>query len=71
MATPDQRTDYARFRLTEADVDPDPFRQFDAWFDDAVKSQVPEPNAMTLATATPEGKPSRASSSCVESTRAG
>ena len=58
LAKPDQRTDYARFRLTEADVDPDPFRQFDVWFDAAVKSHVPEPNAMTLATATPEGKPS-------------
>ena len=45
-------------RLDEADADPDPFRQFEHWFQDAVRAEVPEPNAMTLATATPGGIPS-------------
>lgn len=52
------RRDYALSSLTEADVDPDPVRQFERWFADAVAAQVPEPNAMTLATATRDGVPS-------------
>lgn len=36
----------------------DPFQQFQLWFDEAVNSGVPDPNSMTLATATPDGKPS-------------
>lgn len=39
-------------------MDPDPFRQFAVWFQEAVQSQLKEPNAMTLATCTPEGVPS-------------
>jgi pyridoxamine 5'-phosphate oxidase len=54
----DLRTDYMRETLDERDVAPDPFRQFEHWFDEAVKAQVPEPNAMTLATAGPDGRPS-------------
>lgn len=42
--------------LTETDLNPDPFQQFDTWFQDA--AHLPEPNAMTLATATPDGRPS-------------
>ena len=45
-------------RLDESDVDADPIRQFEHWFQDAVRAEVPEPNAMTLATATPDGTPS-------------
>jgi pyridoxamine 5'-phosphate oxidase len=52
------RRDYALSSLTEADVDPDPIRQFERWFADAVSAQVPEPNAMTLATASRDGVPS-------------
>ncbi len=37
---------------------PDPIRQFRVWMDDAISSGIPEPNAMTLATATTDGKPS-------------
>ena len=36
----------------------DPIRLFKKWFDAAVRAELKEPNAMTLATATPEGKPS-------------
>ena len=51
------RTEYKRAALDVADVDPDPFRQFARWFDEAVTAQVPEPNAMTLATVDDEGRP--------------
>ncbi|RMF92230.1 MAG: pyridoxamine 5'-phosphate oxidase [Nitrospinota bacterium] len=47
-----------RRRLDEADLDADPFRQFQQWFAEAVAAQLPLPHAMILATATPEGKPS-------------
>jgi len=36
----------------------DPIRQFAVWHDGAVAAGVPEPEAMTLATATPDGRPS-------------
>lgn len=52
------RTDYAQARLLEADADPDPIRQFHAWFAQALEAGLPEPHAMTLATATPDGRPS-------------
>jgi pyridoxamine 5'-phosphate oxidase len=54
----DLRKEYTRGGLTETDADPNPFKQFQKWFDQALAAQLPEPNAMTLATATPEGKPS-------------
>ena len=52
------RREYARARLDERDVDPDPLVQFHKWFDDARRAELREPNAMTLATATPGGVPS-------------
>ena len=52
------RREYARARLDERDVDPDPLVQFHKWFDDARRAELPEPNAITLATATPGGVPS-------------
>jgi pyridoxamine 5'-phosphate oxidase len=52
------RREYARARLDERDVASDPFVQFQQWFDDARRAELPEPNAMTLATATPDGVPS-------------
>lgn len=54
----DLRKDYTLQGLKEADSDRNPFNQFKIWFDQAVQAQLPEPNAMTIATATPEGKPS-------------
>jgi pyridoxamine 5'-phosphate oxidase len=50
--------DYGRGGLAEADLDPDPIRQFRLWFEQAAAANLPEPNAMTLATATPDGRPS-------------
>jgi pyridoxamine 5'-phosphate oxidase len=44
--------------LSEADVHPDPFVQFDRWYDEAARSGNPQPDAMALATATQEGRPS-------------
>jgi pyridoxamine 5'-phosphate oxidase len=52
------RTEYKRETLDEAQVDADPFRQFARWFDEAVKAAMPEPNAMTLATAGSDLRPS-------------
>jgi pyridoxamine 5'-phosphate oxidase len=52
------RKDYARSTLSESDVDPDPFRQFDLWFSQATAAELPEPYAMALATATADGHPS-------------
>ena len=52
------RQEYMRAGLSEAQADPDPIRQFERWFEDAVRAKLPLPNAMTLATATPDGLPS-------------
>lgn len=43
--------------LREEDLDPDPFRQFEAWFAEAAKA-VRAPEAMAIATATADGRPS-------------
>lgn len=58
MSIADLRREYAAARLDEADVDPDPLTQFARWFDHAHQAELLEPNAMTLATATPDGEPS-------------
>jgi pyridoxamine 5'-phosphate oxidase len=44
--------------LREDDIDDDPFVQFAAWYDDAVAQGVLQPDAMVVATATPDGLPS-------------
>ncbi|MBU9198170.1 pyridoxamine 5'-phosphate oxidase [Burkholderia gladioli] len=54
----DLRINYSRASLDEADVAPDPIRQFDKWFKEALDAQLPEPNTMTLATVDAEGRPS-------------
>ena len=54
----DLRQDYTKDGLHETDVAADPFKQFGLWFDQALEADVAEPNAMTLATATSDGKPS-------------
>ena len=58
MNIADLRKEYRRATLDESDVAPQPLRQFERWFDEAQKAQVPEPNAMTLATAGADGRPS-------------
>lgn len=52
------RTDYERAGLHERDVDPSPMIQLDKWLHEAIAAHHPEPTAMTLATATPDGYPS-------------
>jgi pyridoxamine 5'-phosphate oxidase len=54
----DLRKDYTLQGLSETEVDPNPFIQFKRWFDQTLAAQLVEPNAMTLATTTREGKPS-------------
>jgi pyridoxamine 5'-phosphate oxidase len=58
MKIADLRQEYMRAGLTEAQADADPIRQFERWFGDALRAQLPLPNAMTLATVTPQGAPS-------------
>jgi pyridoxamine 5'-phosphate oxidase len=43
--------------VDELDLDPDPLRQFERWFEDA-RAGIPVPEAVALATATPDGRPS-------------
>ncbi len=45
-------------QLDEADLDPDPLRQFESWFAAAREAGLRAPEAMALATATPDGAPS-------------
>lgn len=54
----DLRSEYTRSGLSESDALPDAIDQFRRWFEDALEANLHEPNAMTLATATPDGKPS-------------
>lgn len=52
------RKEYRKARLDITSVDADPVRQFEKWFGEALTSEVIEPNAMNLATANEQGKPS-------------
>lgn len=54
----DIRKEYMLHSFSEAVADPDPIRQFTAWWEEALRSQVEEVNACTLATATAAGIPS-------------
>ena len=58
MNIADLRQEYMRAGLSEAAADRDPLRQFERWFQDALSAKLPLPNAMTLATVTPDGAPS-------------
>jgi pyridoxamine 5'-phosphate oxidase len=58
MSLSDLRREYTLAGLKESDLDSNPFKQFDKWFQQALAAGLPEPNAMTLATATLAGKPS-------------
>ena len=58
MAVADMRKDYGIAGLIEKDLAKNPFRQFETWFAEAEAAKVPEPNAMTLATADRTGRPS-------------
>ena len=52
------RSEYLAASLSETDTAADPIKQFDKWFNEALKAEVAEPTAMTLATATSDGRPS-------------
>ena len=54
----DLRTEYSSQTLLENDVETSPIRQFQKWWDQVIASEITEPNAMTLATASPDGLPS-------------
>jgi pyridoxamine 5'-phosphate oxidase len=58
MTPAEMRREYSKASLNEADVSPDPIRQFLIWFEQVMMAQVVEPNAMILATSTPDGRPS-------------
>ncbi len=58
ISVADLRKEYTFQGLNEADADPNPFGQFKVWFEQARNAQLPEPNAMTIATASLDGKPS-------------
>ena len=52
------RKSYERAALDEGASDADPLRQFRLWLDQALQAELPEPNAMTLATVGADGRPS-------------
>lgn len=52
------RREYGAIGLTESEADPDPMLLFRGWLDDAVSSGLHEPNAMVVATVSPDGQPS-------------
>ena len=54
----DIRKNYAYGSLSESDVDRNPIDQFARWFDQALKSEILEPNAMSLATVGNDARPS-------------
>jgi pyridoxamine 5'-phosphate oxidase len=58
LSIADLRRDYSQATLSEQEVDIDPIKQFATWFQQAVETQVPEPNAMGLATVDKSGRPS-------------
>jgi len=52
------REEYKTASLSEADSKDDPIKQFELWFNEAIEAKVAESNAMTLSTATTDGRPS-------------
>ncbi|MDB5145362.1 MAG: pdxH [Mucilaginibacter sp.] len=52
------RSEYLTASLSESDANADPIKQFDKWFNEALKAELQDPTAMTLATATHDGRPS-------------
>ncbi|MDE2427331.1 MAG: pyridoxamine 5'-phosphate oxidase [Burkholderiales bacterium] len=51
------RKDYQQASLSETDVNADPIQQFGLWFDQALKADVTEANAMSLSTVNADGRP--------------
>lgn len=59
MDISDLRRDYTKDGLRRSGLDADPFKQFGVWFEQACSAEVLEPNAMTLATAWADGRPTQ------------
>jgi pyridoxamine 5'-phosphate oxidase len=57
MNLAETRTDYAKGELRRANLHSDPLTQFDAWLNEAINSNLPEPTAMSLATVGEDGTP--------------
>jgi pyridoxamine 5'-phosphate oxidase len=57
MKLAELRQEYMRAGLTEGDANPDPFHQFELWFNEALAVALPLANAMTLATVRKDGRP--------------
>ena len=57
MDLSDLRISYTKDSFSESDLSESPFDQFEKWFSEALKSKVDEPNAMSLATISPDGNP--------------
>ena len=55
----DLRNEYTLEGLTREQLSPDPFKQFELWFQQACTANLPEPNAMSLATVSAQGTPSQ------------
>jgi pyridoxamine 5'-phosphate oxidase len=51
------RKEYKKGSLDEKEVEKNPFEQFNKWFKEAIDSEIPEVNAMALATASKQGRP--------------
>ncbi len=51
------RRNYTQQGLDLNDLDPDPFRQFTGWFEQACQAEILEPNALVLSTVSPTGTP--------------
>lgn len=58
MSIADIRTDYSQAALSESDAHANPIAQFSKWFDEALRAEVPEPNAMGVSTVGTDGRPS-------------
>ncbi|MCF8240959.1 MAG: pyridoxamine 5'-phosphate oxidase [Melioribacteraceae bacterium] len=54
----DLRSEYMGEPLNKSEVDPNPVNQFKRWFEEAIRSSIIEPTAMTLATVSETGQPS-------------
>jgi pyridoxamine 5'-phosphate oxidase len=57
LSLADLRENYTRGALDESTVNRNPVAQFEQWFQESRRSGLKEPNAMTLATASPDGRP--------------
>ena len=58
LSLPELRKEYTKETLDVSSIAKDPIRQFEKWFDEALRAEVLEPNAMTLSTVTESGRPS-------------